>query len=294
MSVRDTCAAGRRAAAWSARRRSRPTRRSMSASKSRKRQSAAQSRRSARRSSGSRARPRLHSSSTAPPGVSGSAIRSPRARSTRSSPPSALRLLRWRGPTRGERSGEYAVRKETATSALSSLHLVQRLDRRDELLRRFVEAARRAQIVTIVNLASSEAELGELFTAELCETYEAEVAFVLAGGADTVGPALVGAHGLTADQGAGLLEDERCLHALTLTEPQLHESDLLDVGIRRLALAPFAGEVGGVVGVARLYDEPFDDGEVALLEAVSESLKHALDRIRLGDEREVLLASERE
>ena len=186
------------------------------------------------------------------------------------------------------------MRKETATTALSSLHLVQRLDRRDELLRRFVEAARRAQIVTIVNLAHSEAELGELFTAELCEAYEAEIAFVLAARDDRVVPALVGAHGLTPDQCAALLDDERSVHGLTLTEPQVHEGDLLGMGIRQLVLAPFAGEVDrGVVGVARLYDEPFDDGEVALLEAVSESIKHALERIRLGKERDVLLASER-
>ncbi len=186
------------------------------------------------------------------------------------------------------------MRKETATTALSSLHSAQRLDRRDELLRRFVEAARRAQIVTIVNLAHSEAELGELFTAELCETYEAEIAFVLAARDGGVVPALVGAHGLTPDQCAALLDDERWVDALTLTEPQVHEGDLLEIGIRQLVLAPFAGEVDrGVVGVARLYDEPFDAGEVALLEAVSESIKHALARIRLGRERDVLLAGER-
>ena len=81
-------------------------------------------------------------------------------------------------PTHGERSAGSGVRKETATIASSSLHSVHRVDRRDELLRRFVEAARRAQIVTIVNTAASEAELGELFTAELCEAF-AEIAFVL-------------------------------------------------------------------------------------------------------------------
>jgi signal transduction histidine kinase len=186
------------------------------------------------------------------------------------------------------------VRRETATTALSSLHSVQRSDRRDELLRRFVEAARRAQIVTIVNLARSEAELGELFTAELCEAFEAEIAFVLASRDGRAVPALVGAHGLTPDQCAELLDDERCVHPLTLAEPQLHEGDLLGIGVSQLALAPFAGEVDrGVVGVARLYDERFDDGEVALLEAVSESIKHALERIRLGKERDVLLARER-
>ena len=185
------------------------------------------------------------------------------------------------------------MRKETATSALSSLHSVQRLDGRDELLRRFVEAARRAQIVTIVNLAHSESELGELFTAELCETYEAEIAFVLAARDGGV-PALVGAQGLTPDACTALLDGELCAPALTLTEPEVYEGDPLGIGARQLALAPFAGDVErGVVGVARLYDEPFDEGEVALLEAVSESIQHALERIRLAEERDVLLAGER-
>jgi PAS domain S-box-containing protein len=186
------------------------------------------------------------------------------------------------------------VRKEIATTALSSLHSAQRTDRRDELLRRFVEAARRAQIVTIVNLARSEAELGELFTAELCEAFEAEIAFVLVAGDGRPAPALVGAHGLTPGQCADLLDDERCAQASTLEEPQLHEGDLLGIGARELVLAPFVGEVDrGVVGVARLYDERFDDGEVALLEAVSESIKHALERLRLAKERDVLFARER-
>jgi two-component system phosphate regulon sensor histidine kinase PhoR len=47
-----------------------------------------------------------------------------------------------------------------------------------------------------------------------------------------------------------------------------------------------------VVGVARLYDERFDEAEVALLEAVVESIKHALERIRLGEERDALFARE--
>jgi PAS domain S-box-containing protein len=184
------------------------------------------------------------------------------------------------------------VRKETETSALSSLRSVERRDQRDELLRRFVEAARRAQIVTIVNFARSEAELGELFTAELCEALEAEIAFVVAareGGA----AALVGAHGLTPDHRAALLDDERFARGLTDGEPKLSKADLLEIGVRELVLVPFRGEVDhGVVGVARLYDERFDEGEVALLEAVAQSLKQALERIRLGEERDALFARE--
>jgi signal transduction histidine kinase len=173
------------------------------------------------------------------------------------------------------------------------LHSVHRADRRDELLRRFVESARRAQIVTIVNTAASEAELGRLFTAELCEAFEAEIAFVLreprGGGIRT----LVGAYGLTADDCADLLEDERCAHALRSEETHLLQDDPLPIGVRQLVLAPFAGKIDrGVVGVARLYDERFDEGEVALLEAVVESISHALERIRLGEERDALFARE--
>jgi PAS domain S-box-containing protein len=178
--------------------------------------------------------------------------------------------------------------------ASSSLHSAQHVDVGDELLRRFVEAARRAQLVTIVNLARSEAELGELFTAEVCEAFEAEVAFVLAARDGLAVRRLVGAYGLTADQRADLPDDARCVQALMCDEPQLHDGDLLGVEVRELMLVPFAGEVErGVVGVARLYDQPFDNAEAALLEAVVESVKHALERIRLGQERDVLYARER-
>ena len=135
--------------------------------------------------------------------------------------------------------------------------------------------------------------MGELFTAEICEAFEAEIAFVVAtrdGGALRT---VVGAHGLTLDQRADLLGEERCVRVLGCDATQLHQGDLLRIGVSELVLVPFAGEVDcGVVGVARLYDEPFDAGEVALLEAVVESMKHALERIRLGEERDVLLARE--
>jgi PAS domain S-box-containing protein len=177
--------------------------------------------------------------------------------------------------------------------AWSSLHSAQRPDRRDELVRRFVEAARRAQLVTIVNLARSETELGKLVTEELCEALEAEVAFVLA--ARDGGPVrtVVGAYGLAPDQRADLLDDERWERVLTSEAAQLYQGDLLSIGVRELVLVPFFGQGGrGVVGVARLYDERFDEAEVALLEAVVESIKHALERIRLGEERDVLFARE--
>jgi PAS domain S-box-containing protein len=168
---------------------------------------------------------------------------------------------------------------------------VHQADGRDELHRRFVEAARRAQIVTIVNLARSEPELGELFTAEICEAFEAEVAFVLAARDGTRVPALVGAYGLTPEQRVLLLKDKRWARASG--EAKHYQRDPLGIGVRELLLVPFAGEVEhGVVGVARLYDQRFDEAEVALLEAVTESFQHSLERIRLAHERDVLFASE--
>ena len=106
--------------------------------------------------------PRPSWSSTVLRGARGSAIRSPRARSTRLSRHSAILRPQWQAYLHVERSAGSGC-EETATIASSSLHSAHRVDGRDELLRRFVEAARRAQIVTIVNTAASETELGEVF-----------------------------------------------------------------------------------------------------------------------------------
>jgi two-component system, OmpR family, phosphate regulon sensor histidine kinase PhoR len=155
-------------------------------------------------------------------------------------------------------------------------------DAQDELLRRFVEAARRAQIVTIVNRAQTEQELGELVTAELCEAFEAEIAFVLAGWED--GPlAVVGSYGLRPDEAERLLEQN-------LLGPRRDEDLALpSVGPRALACAPFGGRsLRGVVGVGRFYDQTFDEAEAALLEALSASIGHALERLHLAKERDRL------
>jgi PAS domain S-box-containing protein len=171
----------------------------------------------------------------------------------------------------------------------SSLHSVHRTDGRDELLRRFVEAARRAQIVTIVNQAQTEAELGDLVTAELCEVFDAEVAFILARSGDE--PArVVGAHGLDSSEAARLVGEG--LLDCTDDAPWRNDGgDLLTIGARALVCAPFgaarAGSVG-VVGVARLYDQTFDEAEAALLDAVGAGVEPALERLRFADERDRL------
>ena len=131
-----------------------------------------------------------------------------------------------------------------------------------------MEAARRAQIVTIVNRAQTEEELGELVTAELCEAFDAEVAFVLAE-ADGQ-PYVVGSYGLSPYEVECLLDGE-----------------VADAAVK--ADAPFVGRtLRGVVGVARLYDQPLDEAEAALLGAVAASIGHALERLRLAGERDRL------
>jgi PAS domain S-box-containing protein len=169
----------------------------------------------------------------------------------------------------------------------SSLRLQHPPDAGGELRRRFVEAARRAQIVTIVNRARSESELGELVTAELCEAFEAEIAFVLAG-SDDGRVHVVAAHGLRAAETARLGND--AVIGLTGDAPRLDKgANLLSLGARVLVRAPFRAQSSrGVVGVARLYDEAFDEGETALLEAVAASVEHALERLRLAQERDRL------
>ncbi len=150
-----------------------------------------------------------------------------------------------------------------------------------------MEAARRAQIVTIVNRAKTEEELGELVAAELCEAFEAEVAFVLAG-SDDGSLGVVGSYGVQPDQAERLVEQDLLVRALDARQ-RYEGADLLSVGARAFVLAPFGGSaVRGVVGVARFYDQAFGEAEAALLEAVAASICHAMERIRLSEERDRL------
>jgi two-component system phosphate regulon sensor histidine kinase PhoR len=139
--------------------------------------------------------------------------------------------------------------------------------------------------VTIVNRAASVSELGETVTAELCDVFDAEIAFVLATG-DDGGCDVVGAYGIKAFE---LLDSDLCGGSVASTVPRvLQGEDLLSVGVRNLVLVPFDAGTG-VVGVGRLYESPFDEAEVALLEAIVQSTEHALQRIRLSEERDRLL-----
>ncbi len=154
------------------------------------------------------------------------------------------------------------------------------------MVRRFVEASRRAEIVALVNEAAAE-ELGVRLTSELCEAFEAEVAFVIA--ARGAAPAeVVGATGLSTEQRERLLHEPACMGALGTGDPVVEQGeDLLGIRARAIALIPTeSGEERVLVGVARLYDQGMDEAEIGLLEAVASAAAHALQRNWLGADRE--------
>jgi diguanylate cyclase (GGDEF)-like protein len=159
----------------------------------------------------------------------------------------------------------------------------------DTIVRRFVEASRRAEIIALVNSARTDREVAAVAVDELCEALEAEAAFVVVTRPGREERETIGYVGLTAGQAAAVGAHPLPRAALGKPRPQTHaNSDLLGLGALHVALAPWTAENGRqlVIGVARLYDEPFDPAELALLEAVTTSVGHALERAWLGAERD--------
>ena len=157
------------------------------------------------------------------------------------------------------------------------------------LTRRFVEASRRAEIVALVNSATSEREVAGVAVSELSEAFDAEVAFVMATRPRHGEGHVIGCTGLSAEAVAGLVADPLCVAALTAPRAQAHSGeDLMGIGARQVALSPSTAGCGRqlLIGVGRLYDEPFDAAEIALLEAVTGSVRHGLERAWLAAERE--------
>jgi DNA-binding transcriptional ArsR family regulator len=156
-------------------------------------------------------------------------------------------------------------------------------DDHDALLQRFVAASRRGEIVALINSARSESELAAVVAAELCEAYDAEIGFVLLIRADSATPELIGRVGLSGDIAAAIFEQPVCSRALSGTVALTERgTDLLELGIRNVAVAP--GTAGGsrlLVGVGRLYEQDFEELELALLESVTKSTAHALERFGL-------------
>jgi putative nucleotidyltransferase with HDIG domain len=159
----------------------------------------------------------------------------------------------------------------------------------EAMRRRFVEASRRAEIIAMVNEATSEDEVVEAVCAELCEAFEAEVGFVVIAEARYDLPRFLGCLGLSQQQQAKVLGDPLLVETLQGKEAWGYQGpDLFGIGARACALAPFHAEKGElvVVGALRLYEgHDFDEPEVALLDAVTKATGHALERAWLTRER---------
>jgi putative nucleotidyltransferase with HDIG domain len=158
----------------------------------------------------------------------------------------------------------------------------------EAMRRRFVEASRRAEIIAMVNEATSEAEVVEAVCAELCEAFEAEIGFVVIAEARYEMPRFLGQLGLTQQQQAKVLADPLLVETLQGREAWGYQGpDMFGIGARACALAPFHAEKGEriIVGTIRLYDHDFDEPEVALLDAVTKATGHALERAWLTKER---------
>src|SRR3954463_10162963 len=196
---------------------------------------------------------------------------------------------RLQGSTRTARSVACAVRRETATMPwwLSQSAETGR-DDYEAMRRRFVEASRRAEIIAMVNEATSEEEVVEAVCAELCEAFEAEIGFVVIAEARYDIPRFLGQLGLTQQQQAKVLTDPLLMETLQGREAWGYQGpDLFGIGGRACALAPFHAEKGErvIVGTIRLYPQDFDEPEVALLDAVTKATGHALERAWLTKER---------
>ena len=143
--------------------------------------------------------------------------------------------------------------------------------------------------MSLVNSAHTESAVASAAVNEACEAFEAEAAFVVVTRPGYGERETIGQIGLTIEQAATISANGLCGAALGTARAQVHSGDdLLGVGMRRVALAPWTAHHGRqlVVGVARRYDEPFDPPELALLEAVADAVGHGLERAWLGEERD--------
>src|SRR3954463_13466257 len=113
------------------------------------------------------------------------------------------------------RSAACAGRKETATMPWWSSHSAEQGSADYEAMRRrFVEASRRAEIIAMVNEATSEDEVVSAVCAELCEAFEGEIAFVVIAEARYDLPRFLGHLGLTTQQQAKVLGDALLVETL--------------------------------------------------------------------------------
>src|SRR3954447_18943816 len=124
------------------------------------------------------------------------------------------------------------------------------------VVRRFVEASRRAEIIGVVNSARTAEEVAQATADELCEALEAELGFITVTRPDRGLRETIGQTGMTPAQAAALTADPLWRAALGSVRPEVHHGlDLLGVGARHVVLSPWTADNGrqAVIGVARLY-----------------------------------------
>lgn len=155
--------------------------------------------------------------------------------------------------------------------------------------RRFVEAARRAELAELVNAASEEGAAFRSFAEQLCKTFEAEIAFVAElrrGGAP---PRVIASVGAAPDEAGLIASSGEARRAVAAGVPRAVEcEEAFGLGAGHALLAPFEAAHGRrvLVGTLRLYDDPFVEGDRSLLEVVTVSAGQALDRIWAFEDRE--------
>ncbi len=156
--------------------------------------------------------------------------------------------------------------------------------------RRFAVAQRRAEIIARVNAAESETDLSAVVCTELAEVCEAEISF-LVDWPVRENPRIIGSVGLVgtqADQIAGSALVESAVGGGGAVA--FGETLLAGLQAEGALVAGYRGRDGrrAVAGVARLHDERFDEAERGLLEAVTTSVGHGLERLWSEADRERL------
>ena len=157
--------------------------------------------------------------------------------------------------------------------------------------RRMVEALRRAEIISLLSCAESEGELGELLPEELCEVYDAEVGLVAEVGTDGSVRA-IGLVGVAEADAGTVHASAEVMQAAATARPSPQEGgDLLGIGARNSLLSGYRTRSGRqvIVGAARMYEQPFDAPELALVESVAVGAGQTLERIWAEQERDEMI-----